>query len=167
LGRDRWLRLYDKRASVDDIDRLLDRPLSERLREHRYRCAQAVVFGAPVIALEWIGPALGGRESVRWIGFFQALLAGWAVYVGAAGMLSEGIVRWWRRGKFSGDLVAASVVVGLYGVSLLSLVYLLLTGRGSHRPLWFHWSVLALIVWTGIRWWVLARRAAREPTIPS
>src|SRR5271156_1761343 len=72
---------------------LLDRPRADRAREFRYRLGQAVVFGLPVIALEQFGHHLGGPESDRWVGILEALLAGWVVYVGAAGLAFEGIVR--------------------------------------------------------------------------
>ena len=137
-----------ERLAPAEVDRLLDRPPAERAREHRYRCAQAVVFGLPVLALQWLGRSLGGPEAERWVAFLQMLLAGWAVYVGAAGMLSEGLMLWWRRKRITGDFIVALLAAGLYLASLPPVVHLLFTGRVWYGP-WFHWSVLLLAVWTG------------------
>src|SRR5687767_3056847 len=87
------IRLHTNRPAdfpVDTLQSLLDRPVSERLRESKYRFAQSVVFGLPVLALQWFGYRLGGTEADRWIGLLQLLLAGWIMYVGAAGLLFEG-----------------------------------------------------------------------------
>src|SRR5215470_17771342 len=81
----------------NEIAVMLARPEWQRRMEYRYRFAQSFVFGLPVAGLQWFGHPLGGRESARWIGLFQALLAGWVVYAGAAGMLFEGIVWLGRR----------------------------------------------------------------------
>src|SRR5690349_4428997 len=78
--------------STGSLPRFLTRPASDRLREYKYCCAQAVVFGLPVLALEAWGRSLGGREASRWVGGFQALLTGWVLYVAAAGMLFEGLL---------------------------------------------------------------------------
>src|SRR3954466_3838186 len=77
-------------SSSDSFETLLNRPREQRVREFKYRFAQSAVFGLPVLALQRFGPALGGAESPRWVGVLQLLLAGWVVYVGAAGMLFEG-----------------------------------------------------------------------------
>src|SRR5215212_4637806 len=95
---------------ADHLQALLDRPAEQRLREYKYRFAQAVVFGLPVIGLECFGYALGGRDAERWVGFLEALLASWVVYVGAAGMLFEGLVG--RR--ITADLAVSVSAVGLY-----------------------------------------------------
>src|SRR5262249_32594294 len=78
---------------AQSIDSILHRPVSERVREYKYRFAQSLVFGLPVLALSLFGPALGGPEAGRWIGLLQSLLAGWVMYVGVTGMLVEALMR--------------------------------------------------------------------------
>src|SRR5688572_24544066 len=91
---------------------LLARPLEERLREYRYRFSQSLVFGLPVIALQFYGPLLGPNDSDRWVSLLQALLAGWVVYVNL-GMLAEGVLLLATRGvRF--ELLIAAAAVGLY-----------------------------------------------------
>src|SRR5438874_11380501 len=79
------------------VSDLLDRPLAQRLREYKYRFSQSVVFGLPVIALQYWGRALGPADAERWVSLLQALLAAWVVYVNL-GMLAEGLMRLRRRG---------------------------------------------------------------------
>src|SRR2546428_9823632 len=69
---------------------VFDRSAAQRRQEFKYRFGQSIVFGLPVIALQWFGRSLGGAEPDRWVTLFQALLAGWAVYVRATRMLGEG-----------------------------------------------------------------------------
>jgi cation transport ATPase len=138
------------------IDDLLNRPPSERLREHKYRFAQSLVFGLPVIALQIWGKTLGGEESARWIGLFQAMLAGWVIYVGAAGELFEGIVLLNRRRLVPG-LFVATAALGLYLASLASWAHLLAYGRAWPITPQFHLSVAMVAVWTGWQWWRLSR----------
>lgn len=87
-------------------------------------------------------------ESDRWVGIFQALLAGWVVYVGAAGMLFESLV-WLGRRRFTGDLLPSATAVVLYLLTLPRLA----TGH----PGWFHWAVLVIAIWTGLRWYIFSR----------
>src|SRR5687768_3571371 len=75
------------------LNEVLSRPDEQRRREHKYRCAQAIIFGLPVLALQLWGPTLGANEGERWVGLFQAILAGWVMCVGATGMIVEGIIR--------------------------------------------------------------------------
>src|SRR5437867_3364487 len=82
---------------TSDLQSVLSRPPQERQREHRYRFAQTLIFGLPVLALQWFGRRLGGEEQDRWIGLLQALLTGWIVYVGAAGLAFEGLLLLRRR----------------------------------------------------------------------
>jgi cation transport ATPase len=139
---------------------LLSRPDEQRLREHKYRFSQAVVFGLPVLFLQVCGRALGGPESERWVAVLQALLAGWVTYVAATGMLFEGIVVLIARGRATGDLLAAAASLALYGFSVLSVLYLPFAGRLGYRPLLFHVVVILLGVWTGAQWWRWSRRIA-------
>ena len=124
-----------------------------------------MVFGLPVFGLELFGRSLGGPESGRWVALLQGLLAGWVLYVGAAGMLLEGIL-WLRRRRLGGDLLVAGVAVAASLFTLARLATYALTPHApSPRPanfpaLWFHWAVLLLIVWTGVRWWSFSRGAA-------
>jgi energy-converting hydrogenase Eha subunit A len=134
------------------VQALLNRPAAERQREHRYRFSQSVVFGLPVIALQWFGHRLGGDEAAIWIAVFQALLAGWVIYVAATGMLVEAM----RLRRLTLDAAAAGVAVALYLASILATLMLLLDAPGWVTAL-YHWSVLVLIAWTGTQWWRLAR----------
>ena len=136
---------------------LLQRPDDQRLREYKYRFSQAVVFGLPVLALEAWGRALGGVEADRWVGILQALLAGWVVYVGAAGMLFEGLISLPRRVMV--DLLPSLLAVGAYLFSVLSVLHVLFTADLWYRPLLFHVSVLIVALWTGIQWYRWARRS--------
>src|SRR5688572_5630049 len=88
----------DEGSRSDNLETMLSRPLDQRVREHKYRFAQAAVFGLPVLGLQYFGHKLGGPEAGKWVGLLQALLAGWVMYVGAAGMLFEGILLLRRRG---------------------------------------------------------------------
>ena len=130
---------------------LLDRPPAERGREFKYRFGQSIVFGLPVVALQWFGRSLGGPESDRWVTLFQALLAGWVVYVAAAGMLSEAVLLILSRRRMPpaplADATIALIAVLLY---ISGLPRLLLPNRW---PAPFHWTVVLLAVWTGTRWW--------------
>ena len=139
---------------------LLHRPPDQRRREYQYRFAQAVVFGLPVLALQRFGHSLGGHEAGRWVAILQGLLAGWVVYVGAAGMLFESIV-WLFRRRFTVDLLPAAAAVLLYVLTMLRLA--------THSPPWFHWAVLLIAAWTGLRWWRLARleRLRQRPMDPA
>src|SRR5688572_9615705 len=79
---------------------VLQRSNSERLREYKYRFAQTMVFGLPVIALAVWGRVLGPTDHQRWSSLFQALLTGWILYVNL-GLLIEPAMR--RR--LSADLL--------------------------------------------------------------
>jgi hypothetical protein len=136
----------------DRLELLLRRDARERCREFKYRCAQTLVFGIPVVALQWFGRSLGGPEADRWVGIFQALLAGWIVYIAAAGMLFEGLILLPRRGP-SADLFVAAVSVLAYTISLTGRVLpVIFTGRVGHAPPLFHWIVVLLAGWTALRW---------------
>lgn len=119
------------------------------MREHRYRCAQSLVFGLPVIALHLWGRQLGGDDAPRWVWLLQALLSGWVVYVGATGLLVEGVFELPRR--VTADLLVATAAVGLWVASVT-------VGWMGRRPVWFFVVVLVVAGWTGFCW---ARGAAR------
>ena len=146
----------DPRLRVD-LQSLLDRPQPHRTREYQYRFAQSVVFGLPVLALQLYGRSLGGPEAGRWVAILQALLAGWVVYVGAMGMLFEGLI-WLARRRVTADLLPAAAAVLLYLLTLARLITAAFSGRPLPNP-WFHWAVLLLALWTGLRWWHSTRRA--------
>ena len=139
------------RASEDlrQLELLLARPLDQRLREYKYRCAQSLVFGLPVVALQYIGTSLGGPEAPRFVAIIQMLLAGWVMYVGAAGMLVEGAILF-EKGKFLWDLAVATCAIGMYFGSLVATGYVVVTGRGVF-PI-YHVPVMLIAIWTGIRW---------------
>jgi hypothetical protein len=107
--------------------------------------------------LQWFGRGLGGspQESQRWVSLLQALLAGWATYVGAAGMLAEGVIL--RR--VTADLWVAVIATFCYVFSLISVLGIFMKGQPLYGPLLFHVAVLVLAGWTGFRWWQLSRRA--------
>lgn len=142
-----------------DLFHLLVRPTDQRRREYQYRFAQSVVFGLPVLGLQWFGHHLGGPEAARWVAVMQALLAGWVAYVGAGGMLFEGLLRL-CRGRFTSDLVPASVAAGCYLWSAGAAVTIPISGELAYRPTLFHVVVLVLAGWTGIQWarWSRASR---------
>ena len=129
---------------------ILDRPPVERGREFKYRFAQSVVFGLPVLALQWFGRSLGGPESDRWVTLFQALLAGWVIYVAAAGMLTEAALLLLARRRLPALLVADAVAGGI--ALLLYLFGLSHFVAPAGWPVVFHWSVLLLMVWAAARW---------------
>ena len=142
------------------IQNLLARPDDQRLREYKYRFSQAVVFGLPVVALQWKGYSLGGAEADRWVGILQALLAGWVVYVGAAGMLFEGLILLPRR--VTADLLPALLAVAAYLFSLISVLHVPLDGRLGYRPLLFHVSVVIVAAWTGVQWFRWSRKLSHR-----
>jgi hypothetical protein len=94
---------------------------------------------------------------VRWVGILQGLLTGWVVYLGAAGMLFEGLVLLFRK-RLVPDLPVAVAAVGLFAWSVSRLVA---------APL-FHWCVLLVAVWAGARWWWYRSReqTTTEETTP-
>lgn len=146
-----------KNQPPDPLEQMLARPRDQRVREYKYRFAQSMVFGLPVIALEVFGHALGGRDAQRWVGLLQTLLTGWVVYVGAIGMAVEGLLFCMRRRITLDFFVAFTAIVGY----LLSLVFYLMTllGRTGFHPL-FAGVVTVLIVGNAIGWW----RCGRQPT---
>ncbi len=138
------------------VQSLLNRPTEQRIREYQYRFAQSAVFGLPVIVLQYLGPSLGGTESDRWVGLLQALLCGWVTYVGAAGMLFEGLIVL-SRGKLTIELLVALAAVGMYLFSAGSLLGVIFHGQLFYRPLLFHVVILLIAGWTGFRWWRMSR----------
>ena len=142
------------------VEQLLSRPAEQRLREYKYRCAQSIVFGIPVLFLEYFGASLGGPESRRWVAVMQALLAGWVIYVGATGMLFEGLILAVGRRRVTVDLLVSVVAVSLYCYSLVATLGVVTAGNVLYEPLLFHVSVALVAGWTGWRWWRLSRAAA-------
>ena len=144
-------------ADSSALESLLERPADQRVREFQYRFAQSVVFGLPVIFLQYVGPNLGGPESDKWIGLLQALLSGWATYVGAAGMLFEGLILLSRR-KPTLDGLVALAAIAMYLFSAISVTGIIFHGGLLYRPLLFHVVIFLLVAWTGYRWWRLSRK---------
>jgi cation transport ATPase len=136
--------------TTNQLKQLLGRPRDQRRREYGYRCAQSLVFGVPVVALHYFGTSLGGPEAPRYVAVLQALLCGWVMYVGAAGMLAEGWLLLRARRRASVDGVVAVTAILVYILSLVAAVQILMARR--HLPLFFHVSVLIVATWTGIRW---------------
>jgi len=158
---------------------LLDRPIDQRVREYKYRFAQAVIFGLPVLGLQWARNRLGGtaEEAERWVAVLQALMGGWVVYLSATGMLVEQLLlmaqpaRLFSRGlcrhRNIPELLVCVAAVGLCLVSLVSVTGVFATGRPLYRPLLFHWAVVLLAGWCGLRWWMLRRQAHQHPSTDS
>ena len=143
------------------VEQLLARPPAERAREFKYRFAQSLVFGLPVAALHWLGPMLGGAEAPKWTGLFQTLLAGWVMYVAAAGMIFEGALLL-VRGRLTLDFVVAMVAAIAYLLGAAGWLSLLISGATSRTPVPFHFSVTLLAAWCGVRWaWLSCGGAAR------
>jgi cation transport ATPase len=120
---------------------VLDRPIEQRVREHKYRFAQTLVFGLPVIGLQYFGHRLGGPESARWVVIMQAILTGWILYIGATGMLSEGAMLFAKRRAITGDFLVANLAVAIFLISLV-----------PRCPRMFHIVVIVLAIWSGARW---------------
>jgi len=137
------------------IQSILNRPLSERIREYKYRFAQCLVFGLPVLALHFFGPKLGGAEAGRWAGLLGALLSGWCLYVGALAMVSEGAMLL-AFGKMRFELLLGIVVVVFYVVGVVGWIFTL---RGRSAPIGSAFSVVVviLVLWSGVQWiWLRA-----------
>jgi cation transport ATPase len=141
-------------SSSESIDTLLNRPREQRVREFQYRFAQSVVFGLPVLALQRYGAALGWVEAGRWVGVLQLLLAGWVVYVGAAGMLFEGALLL-RRG-LTADFVVALIATVLYVLSVGLVAISIVRGNAPYRT-WFDVVVVLIALWSGARWFRMSR----------
>jgi hypothetical protein len=138
---------------VSEIESLLSRPLEQRAREFKYRFAQAVIFGLPVLALQWFGGALGGPadEARRWVAVLQALLAGWVTYVAAVGIVAEGLLS--RR--ITLDFIVGGMSILLYLFSLGSVIGVVVRGQPFYAPLLFHVAIILLAIWCGIRWRIM------------
>src|SRR5690349_16336516 len=121
-------------SGEDRLESLLRRDPRERCREFRYRCAQTIVFGIPVLALHRFGRSLGGPEADRWVAILQALLTGWIVYIAAAGMLFEGLISLPRRGPSPDLFVALAAVVGYFSSLAGRVLPILFTGRLGPAP---------------------------------
>ena len=147
-------------ATPPDLQTILDRPLSERLREHKYRFAQCVVFGIPVIALHLLGPKLGGSDAARWTGLLQSLLTAWIVYLGAIPLLAEGFLLIMRR-QFKIDLPIALCAAVLYIAGVAGWITTL-RGRAPFFPSAFSCCVMLLVLWSGVQWLHLLKQIGRD-----
>jgi cation transport ATPase len=125
------------------------------LREHKYRFAQCVVFGIPVIALYFWGPKLGGSDSARWTGLLQSLLSGWIVYLGAVPLIAEGFLLIAHR-QFKFELLVALGALLLYIIGVVGWA-MTLRGRAAPFPSAFSCSVVILVLWSGVQWLRLRR----------
>jgi hypothetical protein len=148
---------------AEPFHEILNRPASQRLREYKYRFAQSLVFGLPVLALSFFGPALGGPEGGRWIGLLQALLAGWVMYVGASGMLVEALMR--RRLTLDG--LVAAVAIGFYLLAAATAAWRMIVPSGNGASLavsrlLFAGAVVIACAWAGVRWLLIADATGRR-----
>jgi cation transport ATPase len=137
-------------AIPPDLQTVLNRPASERLREHKYRFAQCIVFGIPVLALQFLGPRLGGGDSGRWTGLLQSLLGGWIVYIGAVPLIAEGFLLIAQR-QFKIEMLVALGALVLYIIGLVGWI-MTLRGRAAPFPIAFSCSVVILVCWSGVQW---------------
>lgn len=142
-------------APASVIEQVLQRPDEQRLREHKFRFSQAVVFGLPVLALQLFGSKLGGLEAKRWVVILQAVLAGWVAWTGTAGMLFEGVLLFQRR--VAPDFVAACVGVSFYLIAIIMGIRSVM-GYAEPGP-FFSLAVIWIAGWTGWQWWRYERRA--------
>jgi len=147
-------------ATPPDIQTILNRPAAERLREHNYRFAQCLIFGIPVLALQYLGPKLGGSDAPRWTGLLQTLLAGWTVYIGAVPLLAEGFVLMAHR-QFKIDAVIAGCAALLYIVGVAGWI-MTLRGRAAFFAGAFGLSVVVVILWSGVQRLWLSSRVDRD-----
>jgi cation transport ATPase len=153
--------------SSNPVDELLTRPADQRRREYKYRFSQSVVFGLPVIALQYLGPMLGPRDAERWVGVLQALLTGWVIYVNS-GMIFEGVILLLGRRGVTLDLVVMVTSLCLYAASVLSVMHIFSPGHHLwFEPLLFHAAVILLGAWNGLRWWLMASAARAPAPAPS
>jgi cation transport ATPase len=141
-------------SATSNIDAVLHRPPSERLREYKYRFAQSTVFGLPVLALHFAGPSLGGSEAARWIGLLQLLLTTWVMYVGVIAMGVEALLR--RR--FTADAAAAAMGAGFYLAALCNLA-LIAALRSTTEYGAFAATVAVAMLWNGGRWLTMTGQA--------
>jgi len=152
--------IRDLGEKVDSLHTEVHALVEERTRQYKYRFSQSVVFGLPVLALQYWGDALGPADWQRWASLLQALLCGWVVYVNL-GMLFDGLV--WlfvpRHRKIHADLLVSLAAVALYAYSMLSALPGIFFENLPY-PLRFDWCVMILAAWTGLRWWRLGRRLA-------
>lgn len=116
------------------------------------------MFGLPVIALQHFGLRLGGEEAALWVGLMQMILAGWIMYVSAAGMLVEGFL---LRKPTADSIVALSTML-LYLASAAGWARLLLQHSQNSRTFWFDIAVIVLIIWCGARFWWLGSSGERH-----
>jgi hypothetical protein len=152
--------LPPKSDKENRLHELLTRPRDQRLREYKYRFGQSVVFGIPVIALNFWGGALGPVDWQRWSSLLQSLLCGWVVYVNL-GMLIEGMID--RRLRFRGDFIIALLAVVFYAVSLISALRGIITSSLWY-PTLFHVVVLVLAMWSGWKSFTFPGRRASVST---
>jgi hypothetical protein len=114
-----------------------------------------------VLALQLFGPSLGGPESSKWIGLFQALLAGWVMYIGALPILLEEAMDTMLRPRHQRSRSLSMLVVLLalmfYVIGIATWVLILLR-RSPIIPAPFAITVSIVILWCGWKSLRLSRR---------
>ena len=113
-----------------------------------------MVFGIPVLALQFLGPRLSGSDSARWTGLLQSLLGGWIVYIGAVPLIAEGFLLIAQR-QFKIDMLIALGALVLYILGVAGWI-MTLRGRAAPFPSAFSCSVVILVLWSGVQWLRLA-----------
>ncbi len=100
-------------------------------REYRLRLAQSLVFGLPALAVHYLAPVLarGSGQSAGsliypWI--FEMILVGWTLWTAGLPMLWQGGLAL-LRGKCTGDLLTAAIVLAAFAPSALGVVSFLWT----------------------------------------
>ena len=165
LRRDKPAAPHTERAGLTDpidaadqasLAHLLARPLDQRVREYKFRFAQSLVFGIPVVFLHYFGHLLGGPEARLWSALLQVPLAGWVMYTGAAGMLIEGLLL--ARRRITIDLLIAGASIAAYIYSAVATIAWLFTRRPGAPLLLFHASVILIICWTAAQWWRMSKQ---------
>jgi cation transport ATPase len=148
--------------AAGELRRLIHRSPVERCREFRYRVAQSLIFGLPVLGLQYLGPQLSPRpdEAARWVPLLQAILTCWICYIGALPMLVEGLLL--VREKLRVDLIVAALAIGACLYSLFLLLGVLIDRQTVYRSFFFHDVVIVLVAWNGVRWWWIRRTLAAE-----
>ncbi|MBI1337888.1 MAG: hypothetical protein GC164_13130 [Phycisphaera sp.] len=114
-------------AFVADNDLALLR--EQTAKEYRARLAQALVYLLPAVVLHYVGPYLaegGGREpsAMLYPWLFEALLVGWACFVGAWPILWQGVAAA-RHLRATGDLLASVIILLSYLPSVWGTLSLL------------------------------------------
>ena len=135
-----------------------DRDGLELRRQTKYRLAQSVVFGLPVITLHAFGRQLGGPEAGRWVGLLEGLLAGWVMYVGAFGWIGDAL---WLRRRVTTHLIVGIAAIVTFLMGGAELVAVLFQRKTPGQTGGFFIATALVIAWSAIAWMLSGPRRAR------